>query len=304
MSTENNSFLKTLKKATDKIYGGLKMSWLAVILYAVGAAILTAAVLIIPVFKDTSVERIGVHLEAWIFFAVIIMANCKKPLESALKTFVFFLISQPLIYLLQVPFSWQGWGLFAYYKTWAIWTAATFPMAFVGWFIVKKNWWSVLILTAANCFLAYTAVACFSETFKSFPHLLLAGLFCVFQIVLYILVFFPCKWQKLVGFALPVLCALIVAIITHPWSRSMMVSDYLPDEPSLSQSAVLTVEDSEIADVQLDLSGDTARVTLELRRLGTTTFTVKDGEKEYVYTLRVYDNNGSYYSEITPVKTE
>lgn len=31
----------------------------------------------------------------------------KKPLESALKTFVFFLISQPLIYLLQVPFSAQ-----------------------------------------------------------------------------------------------------------------------------------------------------------------------------------------------------
>ena len=117
MSTENNNFLKTLKRITDKIYGGLKMSWFAVILYAVGAAILTAAVLIIPVFKDTSVERIGVHLEAWIFFAVIIMANCKKPLESALKTFVFFLISQPLIYLLQVPFSWQGWGLFAYYKT-------------------------------------------------------------------------------------------------------------------------------------------------------------------------------------------
>ena len=83
-----------------------------------------------------------------------------------------------------------------------------------------------------------------------------------------------------------------------------MVGDYLPDEPSLSQSAVLTVEDSGIADVKLDLSGDTARVTLELRKLGTTTFTVKDGEKEYVYTLRVYDNNGSYYSEITPVKAE
>ena len=70
-----------------------------------------------------------------IFFAVIIMSNCKKPLESALKTFAFFLISQPLIYLLQVPFSPMGWGLFSYYPYWFYWTPATFPMAFVGWFI-------------------------------------------------------------------------------------------------------------------------------------------------------------------------
>lgn len=63
---------------------------------------------------------------------LIIMANCQKPLESACKTFVFFLISQPLIYLLQVPFSSMGWGLFGYYWNWFIWTLLTFPMAFVG----------------------------------------------------------------------------------------------------------------------------------------------------------------------------
>lgn len=55
----------------------------------------------------------GETLEAWVFFAVIIIANAKSSLDSALKTFVFFLISQPLIYLLQVPFTWQGWGSFS-----------------------------------------------------------------------------------------------------------------------------------------------------------------------------------------------
>ncbi len=87
-----------------------------------------------------------------IFFAVIIMSNCKKPLESALKTFAFFLISQPLIYLLQVPFSPMGWGLFSYYPYWFYWTLATFPMAFVGWFIQKKNWLSVLIFSPVFLF--------------------------------------------------------------------------------------------------------------------------------------------------------
>lgn len=77
--------------------------------------------------------------EAWIFFAVIIMANCKKPLESALKTFVFFLISQPLIYLFQVPFSWMGCELFKFYFYWFKVTLCTFPGAFIGWFITKRK---------------------------------------------------------------------------------------------------------------------------------------------------------------------
>ena len=62
----------------------------------------------------------GVSFESWIFFTVIIMANCyrqedtkdgsffekiRQPLICAAKVFVFFLISQPLIYLFEVPFS-------------------------------------------------------------------------------------------------------------------------------------------------------------------------------------------------------
>ena len=104
-----------------------------------GNPVLTAIFLIMPVFRNTSFERMGVYLEAWIFFAIIIMANCKTPLESALKTFIFFLISQPLIYLIQVPFSSMGWQLFGYYRTWFIWTLLTFPMAYIGWYIKKKT---------------------------------------------------------------------------------------------------------------------------------------------------------------------
>ena len=82
-----------LKRAIGKLYGGIDMKWWKVIVFAVATAALTAVFLILPVFRDTSFERMGVTFEAWIFFAVIIMANCRKPLESALKTFVFFLVS-------------------------------------------------------------------------------------------------------------------------------------------------------------------------------------------------------------------
>ncbi|MBQ5687389.1 MAG: hypothetical protein IIV23_06755, partial [Ruminococcus sp.] len=150
MTTENKNIFR---RVTDKVYGGLPMGWPVVILYAVGTALLTTAFLLIPIFENTSFYRVGVTLEAWVFFAVIIMANCKKPLESALKTFVFFLISQPLIYLLQVPFSQMGWGLFMYYRYWFMWTLLTFPMAFVGWYIKKRNWLSLLILLPVVGFL-------------------------------------------------------------------------------------------------------------------------------------------------------
>ena len=98
----------SLRRFTDRLYGGINLTWPKLILFAVGAALLTTVFLVVPIFEGSSFSRMGETLEAWVFFAVIIIANSKKPLESALKTFVFFLISQPLIYLLQVPFSWQG----------------------------------------------------------------------------------------------------------------------------------------------------------------------------------------------------
>ena len=122
---------------TDRLFGKTKMSWSKVILFAIAAAVLTTVFLTLPVFKNTSFERMGVHLEAWIFFAVIIMSNCEKPLESDLKTFVFFLISQQLIYLFQVPFSSMGFGLFQYYPHWFMLTLMTFPAAYIGWYIRK-----------------------------------------------------------------------------------------------------------------------------------------------------------------------
>ena len=61
--------------------------------------------------------------------AMYIILNCDSPLEAGKKTFIFFLISQPLIYLVQVPFSWLHWAIFVYYPTWGILTLFTFPGA-------------------------------------------------------------------------------------------------------------------------------------------------------------------------------
>lgn len=214
MNDKNNASGRFL----NKLFGGLNMSWPRVILFAVGAAVLTAVFLIVPVFKNSSFERMGVYLEAWVLFAVLIMANCRKPLEAALKTFVFFLVSQPLIYLFQVPFSWLGWGIFSFYKTWLIWTVLTLPGAFVGWFITKRNWLSVLILSPVLAFLGYTLFDCAWTCLTGFPQYLLAALFCLAQIVLYIAAFFPKRAQKLVGALIP--AAVVLALLLLKLSGS------------------------------------------------------------------------------------
>ena len=175
----------SLRRFTDKLYGGINLTWLGVILYAVGTAILTSIFLVVPIFKGTSFMRMGETLEAWIFFAVSIIANAKSPLDSALKTFVFFLISQPLIYLLQVPFSWQGWGLFQYYKHWFILTLCTFPAAYIGWYIRKKNWLSLLILMPVLILLAYLCEDGLKHVIHQFPSLLIMVVFCILQVLVF-----------------------------------------------------------------------------------------------------------------------
>jgi len=48
-----------LRKFTDKLYGGIELTWLKVILFAIGTAVLTAVFLIVSIFKNTSFMRMG-----------------------------------------------------------------------------------------------------------------------------------------------------------------------------------------------------------------------------------------------------
>ena len=122
-----------------KLFGGINLTWKKLILFAVIAGIYTAVMAIIPFTENTSFRDIATYFEWWILFGIIIICNSKSPLDSALKCFVFFLISQPLVYLVQVPFSSMGWNIFSYYKYWFIWTLACLPMGYIGYYIKKNN---------------------------------------------------------------------------------------------------------------------------------------------------------------------
>ena len=288
----------TLRRFTDKLYGGINLTWPGIILYAVGTAVLTTVFLVLPIFHGTSFVRMGETLEAWIFFAVIIIANAKSPLDSALKTFVFFLISQPLIYLFQVPFSWQGWGLFQYYKYWFILTLCTFPAAYIGWYIKKKNWLSLLILMLVLILLAYLCEDGLKHVIHQFPSLLIMVVFCVLQVFLYLYTFTEKASQKIIGALVP--AAVIAVMLLLPKNVDFSSSRFLPDNPVLTENAEVTVDNTGIADISVSGTGEDSTVLIQAHAYGDTSFTIIDGDKEYQYNLRIYEDDlGTSQIDIT-----
>ena len=288
-----------LRRCTNKLFGGIDMKWWKVIVFAAASAVVTFLFLVFPVFENTSFQRMGMTFEAWILFAVIIMSNCRKPHESALKTFVFFLVSQPLIYLLQVPFSHMGWQLFSYYRYWFIWTLLTFPMAAAGWFIRKKNWLSLLILLPVLAFLTFTYVDSFRFAFRHFPRLLVTALFCLAQVILYLYVFTPKLWQRLVGFLVPLALIIVFLLIKPP--AEFTSTSFLPDDPVLTDAAVVVSDDHNIAEIKVFQTGEESMVLIKAHRFGTTDFTIRDGDKTYRYSLEIYeDDAGHSQTRMTP----
>lgn len=301
-----------MRKITDRIFGGISMTWPKVFLFAVITAVLTALFLIVPVLADSSLGRMGVYLDAWILFAVIIMSNCKKPLESAVKVFVFFLVSQPLIYLFQVPFSWQGWGIFHYYGYWFIWTLLTFPGAFIGWYITRKDWLSALIFMPVIGYLALTAYSIARQVLDGTSSHIFAVLFCVGQIFIYVFTFFPrikdlngkariaAKASVGASIALPLLIAGFLGLRSN--ELVLITARTLPGIESLSAEATVHVEDESVAEITISIPED-AIAAFNVHKYGSTIFTVYDGNRMYAFLLNVEDGGKEVILEILPSDT-
>ena len=151
------------------------MSWIHVIVFAVVAGAWTAAMNMIPITEGTSFRDIAITYEWWLIFAFIIAANCKKPWECALKIFVFFLISQPLIFGLEVVFGGLDAQLAYYYiySNWGPKIIMTLPGGFIAFFINKQNWLGAIILGLGNAIQAIMGVVYIGEMMKNFPfHIL------------------------------------------------------------------------------------------------------------------------------------
>ena len=212
-----------------KIFGGIRMTWPRLILFAVISGLVTGLIaLLVP--DGSSFRQIAVTFEAWIVLAIIVVVNCEKPLEAACKTFVYFLISQPLVYLVQVPFNSLGFGLLKYYYPyWFYWTIATFPGAFIAWYIKRDDWiaalkggdpdkilnvqWIVGIIMACDNLAALILLGSgyLKDLITSPPKFLVSTLFCFGSVPLLILCILHKRNPRLIAAGIAVL-ALIACL--------------------------------------------------------------------------------------------
>lgn len=274
-----------------KLFGGINMTWKKVILFAIICGVYTGLMTLIPAAQDTSFRDISISFECWILFAIIIMMNCRSPLDSALKVFVFFLISQPLVYLMQVPFSPDGFGLFRYYPAWFEWTLLTFPMAFVGYFLKKNKWWGIFILAPVLVFLGFHYLGFIGEAVHFFPHHLLSAIFCAVTMIIYPLFIFKDKKIRIIGLAISLIilaAASVYGIIdksSHAYNTSLLLSGGETCEFEYDDTYKVYLEDESFGEVHIgyEESIESYIVYASFKKTGDTVIVLESpaGEKHY-----------------------
>lgn len=268
-----------------KIFGGIELTWTRLIVGAIISGIFTGIITLIPELHYTSLIAITQTLEVWIPFGIFIIMNSKSNKESALKCFIFFLISQPIVYLVQVPFNQMGWGLFAYYPYWFIWTILCLPMGYIGYFMKQDKWWGYIILLPLIIITASSYHDYFAHFQFYMPRFILICLFCACAMIMYPLIIFNNKKIKifgaLVGAALAIILS-IVGIVKPPiYSIDIITSS---KEYTFNESYKASLEDKTYGNVEIKYFDDIENYTVhaEFKKAGHTILKIEspDGEKK------------------------
>lgn len=278
----------------QKLFGGLNLTWPKLIVFSIIAGAYTAIMEILPVTNDTSFADIRATFEVWILFGILIIMNSKSPIDSASKCFVFFLISQPLIYLIQAPFNSMGFDFFQAYGPWFICTLFTFPMGFIGYFMKKNKWWGLFILTPILLLLGGLLSHYIIEIPFTFPFHLLTILFCFTTLLLYPLCIFSNKKVKIAGVIIStiiIFVMLTIAFIYRPvYNTTILVSN---NDVFFDEKCNAYLENDAIGKVNIEYNETFERYVINAgftRKGKTNLIIVDENDKKTVYELSVGHN--------------
>lgn len=272
-------------KVLKKIFGGINLTWPKLIIFAVVIGVYTGLINQVPFLYDTSLRDLAICFDRWVLFGILIIMNSKSNVDSALKCFVFFLISQPLIYLVEVPFL--GWSVMQYYRNWILWTILTLPMGFIGYYMKKDRPWGLIILAPMLLLVGGHYSSYFGQMLFSFPFHLYSVIFCAGTLVLYSLCIFSDKRVKLA--ALIISGVMIVGGTVYNFVKPPVYSTDILS--SGGETAATTFDDSYKVYWDSDSHGDLSiryeeatedyLVHAELTHSGQATFTLEapDGSK-------------------------
>ncbi len=275
-----------------KVFGGINLTWPKVIIMAVLIGLYTGVMAMIPIARNTSLSDLAVTFEVWIFFGIFIIMNSKSPKDSALKCFIFFLISQPIVYLIQDVIN--GSILFkTYYKYWFIWTIFTIPMGYIGYYMKKDRWWGALILTPILLLLGMEYSRYFSSMMYQFPRHLLTTIFCFATLIIYPLAIFKNKKPRYICLVVSIVLIVIISILSlikpHVYSTDILLNE---EKYHFDSSCSVKIGDSKYGDLSIkyDNNLDDYLVHADFKHAGKTEFEITCPDKEkLVFDLIIKD---------------
>ena len=270
--------------------------WKKLIIFAIIAGVYTGVMAMLQIVKDTSFADITISFEVWILFGILIIMNSKSAKESSLKCFVFFLISQPLVYLIQDAINHSKLFL-TYYRFWIIWTICTIPMGFIGYFMKKDKWWGLLISTPMLIFLGFHYSGFLGQTIYNFPYHLLSTLFCIITLLLYPICIFRNKKVKLAGTIISVLIILSMSIITlfnNTTYNTVVLTNNGAAGAVFDNTYTAYLEDSSYGDVYIkyDDGIEDYLVEAKFKKAGRTNLILENSnENKKIYEINIKNND-------------
>lgn len=262
--------LEKLKKSLTR-----EMTWPRLLIISVASAVVVAVLNCIPALENTSFTVPAETTEVWVVLAVYIIMNCKGYKDAVIKTFVFFLVSQPLIYLIEVPFKEAGWGLFSYYGFWAFITVLTIPGSAIAYRVKKGDWISALILSVANGMMIIGILYRVQTLIYEFPRYLLMFIFCFITPIIFNLLLLKDKKSKIIAFAL-----VVVSIGIGLWKFLLFPTDFKTSYP-LDEPGNWTVETEPEDGLTVVVDGEDS-LDLASHRNGDYSFVIVSDEGERI----------------------
>ena len=208
-------------KKISAAFGGLPMTWPIVCGFAVIIGIYVGVINQIPIMHDTSFQDVAVTLEWWVLFAVLIVSNCKSAREAGLKCLVFFLISQPVIYLVELPAIGLDKALYYYTSIWLPVSLLTLPGGAIAFLAKRQNALGAAILGVGNTIVALMGVSYVRQMLGSFPRHLLTVASCAAIIAVTVLGMQRKRQTRLLTAAITVLLTAVIAAWTVLSGRTL-----------------------------------------------------------------------------------
>lgn len=279
------------------IFRNTKISSKNVIVFAILIGIVIGIVNRIPILNNTSFQDIAVVLDMWVILAIFIIVNCEKWQEAVLKCFLFFLISQPLIYFTEIIIDVLFYNanfidtFILYFKNyyfgagWLTWTILTIPGSFIAFQIKKNNILASLILAVATSYLAVVGLRGLIECILyHFPYHLLNSLICLFMAYYLIIIIITNKKPRITAIFITFIAMTIGAIILIFENNK---PPFISTTISLENNKIVdfTIDDETIANAYLEDDSKTLTVKTSTN-VGKTTMTITDEfGKTYTYEI-------------------